>query len=46
MTNKTVHIKPKTHQKLKFRSVKNKSTIQEELNEILEKELKGENNSG
>lgn len=40
MSNKTVQIKPKIHQKLKFRAVKNESTIQDELNLILEKELK------
>lgn len=39
MSNKTVQINPKIHQKLKFRAVKNESTIQEEINKILEKEL-------
>ena len=37
---KTLHILPELHKKLKTRSVKNESTIKRELNKILEKELK------
>lgn len=44
MSNKTIQIKPKIHQKLKFRAIKNESTMQNELDKILEKELSGEVN--
>jgi len=44
MSTKTIQLKPKIHQKLKIRAVKNESTMQDELDKILEKELSGENN--